>query len=163
MFNIGAGEMILILVVALLFLGPQKLPELARGLGKFMREFRRQTDDVRNMVEREFYKMDQEINALPENTATHGANGLNGANGAELPPDPPQPPSLPEDGEHPEDHYPDFSHDPHHAQAEDPAHAAVPPPEQGAAPAASPEVVPPPEQPQADVAQATPESKADKV
>jgi sec-independent protein translocase protein TatB len=49
------------MIVALLLLGPEKLPELARGIGKFVREFRRQTDDVRGMVEREFYKMDQEV------------------------------------------------------------------------------------------------------
>jgi sec-independent protein translocase protein TatB len=61
MFNLGAGEIAVILVVALLLLGPDKLPELARGIGKFMREFRRQTDDVRGLVEREFYKMDQEV------------------------------------------------------------------------------------------------------
>jgi sec-independent protein translocase protein TatB len=61
MFNVGAGELILIVVVALLVLGPQKLPEFARAIGKFVREFRRQTDEVRTVVEREFYKMDQEI------------------------------------------------------------------------------------------------------
>ncbi|HZH13666.1 MAG TPA: Sec-independent protein translocase protein TatB, partial [Archangium sp.] len=61
MFNVGAGELILIVVVALLVLGPQKLPEFARTIGKFVREFRRQTDEVRTVVEREFYKMDQEI------------------------------------------------------------------------------------------------------
>lgn len=64
MFNIGSGELALILVVALLVLGPKRLPELARGIGKFVREFRRQTDSVRNVVEREFYKMDQEV--VPE-------------------------------------------------------------------------------------------------
>ena len=58
MFNIGSGEIALIAVVALLILGPSRLPELARGIGKFMREFRRQTDEVRGVVEREFYKMD---------------------------------------------------------------------------------------------------------
>ena len=63
MFNIGSGELALILVVALLVLGPKRLPELARGIGKFMREFRRQTDSVRNVVEREFYKMDQDVTA----------------------------------------------------------------------------------------------------
>lgn len=61
MFNVGAGELILIIVVALLVLGPQKLPEFARTIGKFVREFRRQTDEVRTVVEREFYKMDQEF------------------------------------------------------------------------------------------------------
>ena len=61
MFNIGAGEFALIAVVALLVLGPKRLPELARGIGKFLREFRKQTDDVRNVVEREFYRMDEDI------------------------------------------------------------------------------------------------------
>ena len=65
MFNIGSGEIALIAVVALLILGPTRLPELARGIGKFMREFRRQTDEVRGVVEREFYKMDKEIEAPP--------------------------------------------------------------------------------------------------
>jgi sec-independent protein translocase protein TatB len=61
MFNIGAGELVFILVAALLVLGPQRLPEFARAIGKFVREFRRQTDEVRTVVEREFYKMDQEF------------------------------------------------------------------------------------------------------
>lgn len=66
MFNIGAGEMVVILVAALLILGPQRLPELARAIGKFMREFRRQTDEVRNVVEREFYAMDQDLEREPQ-------------------------------------------------------------------------------------------------
>jgi sec-independent protein translocase protein TatB len=61
MFNIGTGEIALIAVAALIILGPQRLPELARGIGKFMREFRRQTDEVRTVVEREFYKLDQDV------------------------------------------------------------------------------------------------------
>jgi sec-independent protein translocase protein TatB len=65
MFNIGAGEMIFILVAALLILGPSRLPEMARGIGKFLREFRRQTDEVRTVVTREFYQMDQEIQREP--------------------------------------------------------------------------------------------------
>ncbi len=68
MFNIGAGEMVFILVAALIVLGPQRLPELARAIGKFMREFRRQTDDVRNVVEREFYAMDEDFNREPAPT-----------------------------------------------------------------------------------------------
>jgi sec-independent protein translocase protein TatB len=65
MFNIGAGELVFILVAALLVLGPQRLPEFARAIGKFVREFRRQTDEVRDVVEREFYKMDQEFQEEP--------------------------------------------------------------------------------------------------
>ena len=79
MFNLGSGEIALIAVAALLILGPSRLPELARGIGKFMREFRRQTDEVRGVVEREFYKMDSEIQEPPlqvrpaQNTLAHGA------------------------------------------------------------------------------------------
>ena len=61
MFNLGSGEIALIAVAALLILGPSRLPELARGIGKFMREFRRQTDEVRGVVEREIYKLDSPI------------------------------------------------------------------------------------------------------
>jgi sec-independent protein translocase protein TatB len=70
MFNISGVELAVILLAALLLLGPQRLPELARGLGKFLREFRRQTDDVRTMVEREFYQMDQEIQKVGETVSS---------------------------------------------------------------------------------------------
>jgi sec-independent protein translocase protein TatB len=66
MFNLGSGEIALIAVAALLILGPKRLPELARGLGRFMREFRRQTDEVRGVVEREFYRMDEPPPRTPE-------------------------------------------------------------------------------------------------
>ena len=41
MFGLGFGEIVLVLVVALLVLGPEKLPKLAKQLGRGMREFRR--------------------------------------------------------------------------------------------------------------------------
>jgi sec-independent protein translocase protein TatB len=84
MFNISGVELAVILVAALLLLGPQRLPEVARGLGKFLREFRRQTDDVRTMVEREFYQMDQEIQKVVEPVAdsVHDAVGDKPGNAA---------------------------------------------------------------------------------
>jgi sec-independent protein translocase protein TatB len=66
MFNVGASELIVIVIAALLILGPKRLPEMARVIGKYLREFRRQTDEVRTMVEREFYRMDEEMAAVPE-------------------------------------------------------------------------------------------------
>jgi TatA/E family protein of Tat protein translocase len=41
MFGLGMGELLLILAIALLFLGPSKLPALASGLGKAIRSFKR--------------------------------------------------------------------------------------------------------------------------
>ena len=51
MFNLGVSEIVVILVVALVFLGPKKLPELASGLGKMIRELRKATSDIKNEIE----------------------------------------------------------------------------------------------------------------
>lgn len=56
MFGIGLPEMIIILVVALLVVGPSKLPELAKTLGKAFTEFRRMADDVKETFEEEVMK-----------------------------------------------------------------------------------------------------------
>lgn len=39
MFGLGAGEIALVLIIALIFIGPKKLPDLAKGLGKGIRDF----------------------------------------------------------------------------------------------------------------------------
>lgn len=51
MFNIGPLELIVILMVALLVVGPRRLPQFGRQIGKSLREFRRATDEVRYSFE----------------------------------------------------------------------------------------------------------------
>ena len=50
MFGIGMPELLIILGVALLVLGPKKLPEIARSLGRGMAEFRRASTELRNTL-----------------------------------------------------------------------------------------------------------------
>lgn len=55
MFGLSFGEIVIIAIVALLLLGPDRLPDAARTLGKGLREIRRATDDLKDQVEHEIY------------------------------------------------------------------------------------------------------------
>ncbi len=50
MFNIGPQELLLILLVALIVVGPKRLPELSRSIGKGLRELRKAQDEVRKTI-----------------------------------------------------------------------------------------------------------------
>ncbi len=51
--NLGATEIILILLVILIFFGARKIPELAQGLGKGMREFRKAAREIQDDISEE--------------------------------------------------------------------------------------------------------------
>ncbi len=51
--SLGSTELLFILVMALVFFGPRKLPQLSRSLGKSVAEFRRASDDFKRTWERE--------------------------------------------------------------------------------------------------------------
>ena len=53
MGNLGATELIIIVLIVLIFFGSKKIPELAAGLGKGMREFRKATRDIQADQEEE--------------------------------------------------------------------------------------------------------------
>src|SRR5512134_1818964 len=51
MFGIGPQELLLILVIALIVVGPRRLPEMARSIGKGLREVRKAQDEVRKTIQ----------------------------------------------------------------------------------------------------------------
>ena len=59
MFGLGIGEVLLILIVALIVFGPTRLPDLARTMGKAMAEFRKASRDLRDTFEYEVHRMDE--------------------------------------------------------------------------------------------------------
>ncbi len=66
MFGIGAGELLLILVVALIVLGPERMPKVARDIGKVVNELRRTSDELRD----EFLNSDRVISKPQEVTGS---------------------------------------------------------------------------------------------
>ena len=63
--NLGAGEIILIVLVVLLLFGAKKIPELARGIGKGMSEFKKGIKDVQDEIkttDTETKKVDEKKN-----------------------------------------------------------------------------------------------------
>lgn len=51
MFGLGMPEILLILAIALIVIGPQKLPEVAKTLGRAMGEFKRSAQDLKNSID----------------------------------------------------------------------------------------------------------------
>ena len=51
MFGIGLPELIIIMVIALIVIGPSKLPDLAKALGKGMAEFRKATQEIKDSLD----------------------------------------------------------------------------------------------------------------
>jgi Tat protein translocase TatB subunit len=83
MFNLGFSELLLLGVIALIFIGPNQLPELARTVGRLLNEFKRASsdfqdsftepikDDLKNRIEesRALHKEPEpkvEVPAVPE-------------------------------------------------------------------------------------------------
>ncbi|HEX9376713.1 MAG TPA: twin-arginine translocase TatA/TatE family subunit [Actinomycetota bacterium] len=69
MFNVGPAELLVIMLVALLIVGPKRLPEVGKSIGKALRELRRQTDEVRYSFEATLNPDDdddEDVQATPE-------------------------------------------------------------------------------------------------
>ena len=88
MFGLGGGELFLIFIIALLFLGPKKLPELAKGLGQAMREFQKARDEMVNEMNKphtDTAKKDVEVTATKVVTPEVVAADAKGSNFSESP------------------------------------------------------------------------------
>ena len=79
--SVGAPELILIFVVALLIFGPKKLPELGRTVGRALNEFRRATSDLKSTLEREMAEAENPVEAparpevSPDSSRPGGSEG----------------------------------------------------------------------------------------
>ncbi|WP_255485067.1 Sec-independent protein translocase subunit TatA/TatB [Mucilaginibacter sp. X5P1] len=76
-FDIGGGEIMLIMLVVLLLFGGEKLPQLARGLGKGIRDFKDASEGVKreitNQIDSFEAKKADQANAAPTTTETAAA------------------------------------------------------------------------------------------
>jgi Tat protein translocase TatB subunit len=85
--SIGTSELLLIGVIALIFLGPRKLPQMAKTIGKSMAEFRRATNEFKSTWEREVDFESYDENATKETTSIPRVATIEGSTPSILPPE----------------------------------------------------------------------------
>jgi len=73
MFGIGLPELLLILALALIVLGPDKLPQLAKQLAKYMRKLKRASEEFKSQLDIE--SLEKDIKQETENRSGSGCNG----------------------------------------------------------------------------------------
>ncbi len=60
-FNLGGGEIFIILLIVLMLFGAKKIPEFARGLGKGIRQFKDATDNIQRDIQDSVNEVKQDI------------------------------------------------------------------------------------------------------
>jgi len=82
-FDMGIGEILLILVVALIIWGPGKLPEIARMLGKTMNTLRKTSFDLTNQIKKELEAEEKKPSSQPKPSINDKARESSDADTAE--------------------------------------------------------------------------------
>lgn len=68
-FGMGMGEILLIIIIALIIWGPGKIPEMARQMGKLMRTLRQTSSELTNQIKNEFEAEEKTLKSTPETAA----------------------------------------------------------------------------------------------
>jgi sec-independent protein translocase protein TatA len=76
MFDLGGGELLLILVFVLVFFGPKKLPQLAQSMGKGLREFKRAQREFSNQINTAFEEEERKTRKTAEQQAQRPAESV---------------------------------------------------------------------------------------
>lgn len=71
--SLGSTELVFILIMALVFFGPRKLPQISRSLGKNLAEFRRASEDFKRTWDREVSMEDGAVTGSSSNLAEHNS------------------------------------------------------------------------------------------
>ena len=61
MFGLGFGEIVIIAILALLLLGPDRLPEAAKTLGKTLQDLKKATDGLKGQLQSEMYSVEKAV------------------------------------------------------------------------------------------------------
>lgn len=62
-FDISAGELMVILLVAFIVFGPSRIPEIARKIGRGMNEIRRASDEIKREISKESRKLEKDMDS----------------------------------------------------------------------------------------------------
>jgi sec-independent protein translocase protein TatB len=88
MFGLSFGELVIVAVLALVLLGPDRLPDAAKTIGKTLKDFKKATDGLKDQIETELYSAEKSIQKYvnaPDEPPVPAAPAAQGAPRPQLP------------------------------------------------------------------------------